>query len=334
MLLFATYLHIFSSAWTVKTLPGSYRPCISGLILSFVVALELALYDISTTYKKANVFPSNFSLVILLYGRCSASMTSTSHIVALLLTTAVVLSGCFSTRPPLLPVLEPIPFDSRVGPLDIVVMPIELVASVEADLAGNLCDEHGGRCGGSLVSYEVPKIGSRAAYKRFFLVGRQLYPGLSPEALAGDLAGILKSYRNVRSVALQPLGGRNGRSLLLRATVTEVSWDSETSGGGMGSTILGKVTMTNLNMESLVSSLGYARIDISLLDPTTGDILVAFPAAGTFRSEYISTNPMYFKSDIPNGYGTYMIRSAIHMAFQDATRRLAQRLKEAKQWKS
>jgi hypothetical protein len=110
--------------------------------------------------------------------------------------------------------------------------------------------------------------------------------------------------------------------------VTEVAWDGQKTAGGMGSTLAGNILMINIDPQRLVSTLGYARIDVAVTDAKTGIIIAAYPAAGTFRSEYLNDGLFVYASDVPQGYGTYMLRSALHMAFQDATLRLAQLMAE------
>ncbi len=243
----------------------------------------------------------------------------------------LVFAGCFASRPPALPDLAPIPFDSRVGKLQIVVAPIEFVANVSNDLARNLCEHISSDCGGRVAAYQVPQIGSTAPHTTYLQVGRQRYPGLSPDALAGDFAGLLQRYQNIETVRLQPPAAQhrsNTQELVIRALVTEVAWDGEKTAGGMGSTLAGNILMVNVDPQKLVSTLGYARIDVTVLNARTGEIIAAYPAAGTYRSEYLSEGLVVFASDVPQGYGAHMLRSALHMAFQDATQRLSQRLSE------
>jgi hypothetical protein len=241
------------------------------------------------------------------------------------------LAGCFASRPPPLPALPPISFDSRVGKLQVVVAPIEFVANVSTDLASNLCAHVASECGGRIASYEVPQIGGSAPRTMYIQVGKQRYPGLSPDALAGDLAGLLQRYQNIETVSFHPAEVQrhsNTQGLVIRTVVTEVAWDSEKTAGGMGSTLAGNLLMINIDPQRLVSTLGYARIDVAVTDAKTGEIIAAYPAAGTYRSEYLSDGLFVFASDVPKGYGAHMLRSALHMAFQDATQRLAQRLSE------
>jgi hypothetical protein len=243
----------------------------------------------------------------------------------------LILSSCFASRPPPLPELPTIFFDSRVGKFDIVVEPVQFVATVSSDLVQNLCADANTECGGRPAAYEVPQIGNQTGYTEYLQVGPQTYPGLSASALAGDFAGVLKEYQNIETIALQPTAAQResiARDLVIRTMVTEAAWDGEKTAGGMGSTVAGNLLMINVDPQRLVSTLGYARIDVSVVDTKTGEILAAFPASGTYRSEYLSDDVFVFASDIPQGYGAHMLRSAIRMAFQDATQRLAQRLSE------
>lgn len=243
----------------------------------------------------------------------------------------LILSSCVVSQPPPLPELPPISFDSRVGRIDIVVEPVTFVANISSDLAQNLCANANTQCGGRSATYEVPQIGSQIGYTESLQVGPQRYPGLSAGALAGDFAGVLKGYQNIETIALQPTaaqGESSARDLVIRAVVTEAVWDGEKTAGGMGSTVAGNLLMINVDPQRLVSTLGYVRIDVSVVDPKTGEILAAFPASGTYRSEYLSDDLFVFASDVPQGYGAHMLRSAFRMAFQDATQRLAQRLSE------
>jgi hypothetical protein len=213
----------------------------------------------------------------------------------------------------------------------VVVAPVEFVANVPNDLARNLCEHLSSECGGRLTSYEAPQIGSVGPHTTYLQVGKQRYPGLSPEALAGDFAGLLQRYQNIETVRLQPPAAQHRsttQELLIRAVVTEVAWDGEKTAGGMGSTVAGNLLMINVDPQKLVSTLGYARIDVAAIDIKTGEIIAAYPAAGTYRSEYLSEGLVVFASDVPQGYGTHMLRSALHMAFQDATQRLAHRLSD------
>lgn len=57
MLFFATYQHIFSSAWTVEPLTGSLRLPISTLTKAIATEQLSARCHSSTTYKKAIDFP-------------------------------------------------------------------------------------------------------------------------------------------------------------------------------------------------------------------------------------------------------------------------------------
>lgn len=225
--------------------------------------------------------------------------------------------------------------DARVGNLKVFVAPVEFVANVPTDLARNLCGPVTSECGGRMTSYETPKIGTTEPHTVYQWVGRQWYPGLSAEALAGDFAGLLKSYPNIETIRLRPPDPHaqsSGRELIIRALVTEASWDGERTAGGMGSTLAGNILMINIDPQRLVSSLGYARIDVAVTDAKTGIIVAAYPAAGTYRSEYLHDGFFVFSSDAPQGYGTHMLRSALHMAFQDATLRLAQILHERARW--
>jgi hypothetical protein len=251
---------------------------------------------------------------------------------SLFLALLFLLAGC-AAKPPPLPPNPAIPFNEVVGKFNLIVEQPTVVATLEYDLAQQLCPEQI-NCHGRHWSYEVPANGRRSASSMNVSVGPKIIPGLLPEALAGDFAGVLQGYKNVGEVRID-----DGRSTsftrrahstptyLIAATVTEIAWHGERSVNGLGSTMAGNIlVIPNFLRSRVANSLGYARVDITLKDVSTGEIVAAFPAAGSYRGEYLTDSPFNFSSDIPKGFGSLMIRSAVHLAFQDATNRLAERL--------
>lgn len=244
----------------------------------------------------------------------------------------LLLTGCASKPPPLPP--DPtIPFDEAVGRFHVIIEPPTVVATLEYDLAQQLCPEQSS-CDGRHWSYSVPAHGRRSAWTASVSVGPKIIPGLIPEALAGDFAGVLQGYKNIGEVKIDD-GRRVSQvrrapsvpTYKIGATVTEIAWHGERSVNGMGSTMAGNIlVIPNLIRSRVANSLGYARIDITVTDITNGEIVAAFPAAGSYRGEYLTDSPFNFSSDIPKGFGSLMIRSAVHLAFQDATNRLAERM--------
>ena len=72
MLFFATYQHIFSSAWTVEPLTGSLRLPISTLTKAIATEQLSARCHSSTTYKKAIDFPIHLPSLSMVFGFPSA----------------------------------------------------------------------------------------------------------------------------------------------------------------------------------------------------------------------------------------------------------------------
>jgi hypothetical protein len=213
----------------------------------------------------------------------------------------------------------------------VIVHPIPVIASVEHELASHLCSQDSS-CGTRAWHYEVPPHGRRSGYTQTVYVGTKQIPGLQSDALAGDFSGVLRGFKNIKEIYLTAPESR-GRSrqsqptYAISAAVTEIAWHGERSVDGMGSTIVGNLLIIpNLIKSRVANSLGYARIDVKVTDVSTGEIIAAFPAAGTYRGEYLTDSAFQFNSDIPKGFGALMIRSAVHLAFQDATIRLAERL--------
>jgi hypothetical protein len=211
------------------------------------------------------------------------------------------------------------------------------VATLESDLVTHLCPNQM-NCDGQHWSYRVPAHGRKSASSVNIAVGRKIIPGLLPEALAGDLAGVLKGYKNIGEIKIHdgrknslPHRAHSIPTYRIGATITEIAWHGERSVHGLGSTMAGNILVIPHFIKSRVAnSLGYARVDITLTDISTGEIVAAFPAAGSYRGEYLTNSPFNFNFDIPTGFGSLMIRSAVHLAFQDATNRLAERLATAR----
>ena len=234
------------------------------------------------------------------------------HLIVKLVLLAIVSlnAGCAGRSAPIPP--EPLKrsFDSAVGRIELYVAPITFSAAIDPLLYTKLCywaipqpsnesaysrAKRGVHdCNGKRLCYLVPEHDTTPELTQELVAGPDL-PGYSSQELSAQLLSALSGIENLSltSVANSDAAYRmhspstTSRAYLLRGSLTEMKVAQKVS-SGIGGSGLGLGLITFWASSQSTEKIGYVRIDLELVDLSSGRIIMASPAGGTFSDSYTS----------------------------------------------
>jgi hypothetical protein len=158
----------------------------------------------------------------------------------------------------------------------------------------------------------------------FFGTGEKILPDMAPALLGARLSGALQSIGNV-TVARAP---SKSAKYLVRAQLTEYNSKIDDSSSGLSNFGIGPLMLLTAPFSnSSTTKSGFVRIDLKIVDASSGRVVRAFPASGAYENSYTSDTFLRGSRPEPKGFLRRIMDRALEGALNNAATKIYEELR-------